>query len=649
MTSKELEEKAKKTDKNYIKDDGVVYIKLSDGRLWCPSLQARGTKYEITEISLKSMRDNTIRTKDFVAIDFETAKSYSNPCQIGIAVVRNGIIEESFERLIKPRDNKYSRDTIKVHGITPERTENEDEFPIVWNDIKQYFEDEYIVAHNAKFDISVLQSVLDEYKIDYPSIRSWMCTCELVHNWPLGVACEAFDIEFDEEKHHGARYDAEACAKIYLSIVNNESIVPNFNADEVRARHKAAEDRRKNVSLFCKKISLNKLYPEKDLSIVKNTDNPFYNKEILLTGDFCICDGDRKELGKVLHEMGAGFKGVASNKVDYFLVGSNPGSDKIRRIEEINAKGGTIVKINESELLDILEGRNWDKYKSLLACPQKKTVSYTIPNLFDSVQEISKNPFFDRRVCITGNFFIKKNDLKRKIETLGASKVDNKLTRDTHYLLIGSGPDEEVLKRLELNIHDGWNPIVLYENELKMILRGEYEKFHTDKIIRKNLHLTKNHYYFEAPVIMGEEMSSRITSPVIYDESGLINPLSQKEIFIAGNLSGNIELLSQIIGNMGGYANRIYYEDTNIILLGDSTFEKMINGETDETLLQIEKEYNNSQSPAFNIQFTSETELLCWVNRRLKMIENKYGKGFLENDNTAQLYNKYIESRKYNK
>lgn len=60
------------------------------------------------------------KISDFVAIDFETATEKS-PCQIGMAVVKDGVIIKTINRLIKPLNNIYNPYTISVHHITPEK------------------------------------------------------------------------------------------------------------------------------------------------------------------------------------------------------------------------------------------------------------------------------------------------------------------------------------------------------------------------------------------------------------------------------------------------------------------------------------------------------------------------------------------------
>lgn len=47
--------------------------------------------------------------KDFAAIDFETANNErTNVCSVGVVIVRNGEIVDSFYSLIQPEPNYYN-------------------------------------------------------------------------------------------------------------------------------------------------------------------------------------------------------------------------------------------------------------------------------------------------------------------------------------------------------------------------------------------------------------------------------------------------------------------------------------------------------------------------------------------------------------
>lgn len=61
---------------------------------------------------------------NFVAIDVENAvgKRWSI-CQIGLAIVENVEITQTFSKLVQPPQNEYAVGNINVHGITPGMTE----------------------------------------------------------------------------------------------------------------------------------------------------------------------------------------------------------------------------------------------------------------------------------------------------------------------------------------------------------------------------------------------------------------------------------------------------------------------------------------------------------------------------------------------
>ena len=61
--------------------------------------------------------------KDFAAIDFETANQQrTSVCSVGIVIVRDGEIADSFYSLIKPEPEYYSYWNTRVHGLTQEDT-----------------------------------------------------------------------------------------------------------------------------------------------------------------------------------------------------------------------------------------------------------------------------------------------------------------------------------------------------------------------------------------------------------------------------------------------------------------------------------------------------------------------------------------------
>lgn len=154
---------------------------------------------------------------NFIAIDFETAHA-NIPCEIGITKVENGLITETHSWLIKPSCYPYMNPwNQQVHGISSKQLQNALPFDELWTEIRHYFEDQIVVAHNAAFDIKVLQSVLLYYDIAFPYF-DYFCSVSLSRKaWKnltshsLGAMCSYHNITFN---HHRAGDDAKACALI---------------------------------------------------------------------------------------------------------------------------------------------------------------------------------------------------------------------------------------------------------------------------------------------------------------------------------------------------------------------------------------------------------------------------------------------------
>ena len=137
----------------------------------------------------------------FIAIDFETANSIrTSACSIGITFVENKKVVETKHFYIKPTPNYYNFINVGIHGITKKDTDDKKEFNELWQELKPYFENNKVVAHNASFDLSVLRALLEHYEIEFPKLEYYCTmlfsknTLKGLMNYQLSTISEYFNI-----------------------------------------------------------------------------------------------------------------------------------------------------------------------------------------------------------------------------------------------------------------------------------------------------------------------------------------------------------------------------------------------------------------------------------------------------------------------
>ncbi len=161
-----------------------------------------------------------IKADHFVAIDFETAnQSRDSACAVALVTVRSGKILARSQFLIKPPGSAFTN--TRINGISLEDVKNAPTFEEIWPEILPKIERaEFLAAHNASFDRSVLDVCCRKYGLAPPA-KPFECTVKWARKvWnlmptKLPDVCRFFDIPLI---HHDALSDAEACAKIMIKI-----------------------------------------------------------------------------------------------------------------------------------------------------------------------------------------------------------------------------------------------------------------------------------------------------------------------------------------------------------------------------------------------------------------------------------------------
>ena len=160
------------------------------------------------------------------AIDFETAnESPASVCSVGIAVMEDGCILDTYTTLIRPADNvsRFSKWNIAVHGIYPSDVKDAPSFCDIYSDITGILEGSLVTAHNAAFDMKCLKAACLNNGLPVPHLR-YFDTVQLsraifpaLDSHKLNIVCDYMHVELD---HHKADSDAYGCLMIAVNAMN---------------------------------------------------------------------------------------------------------------------------------------------------------------------------------------------------------------------------------------------------------------------------------------------------------------------------------------------------------------------------------------------------------------------------------------------
>ena len=162
---------------------------------------------------------------NYTVFDVETANSQrASICSIGIIRYENNQVIYEKEILINP-ETDFNYHNIMIHGIRPKDVADKPAFPEVWKEIKHYFDNTILVAHNAKsMDLCALYRTLEKYNLPLVN-NQYICTMELakkifrkdeVESYRLDALSDKFKIRLDH--HHNALDDTKACFEILKKL-----------------------------------------------------------------------------------------------------------------------------------------------------------------------------------------------------------------------------------------------------------------------------------------------------------------------------------------------------------------------------------------------------------------------------------------------
>ena len=163
---------------------------------------------------------------NFTAIDFETANSSAaSACSVGLVKVRDSIVVNRVAWFIRPPagfDHFTERNT-SIHGIRAPDVADAKFWSEQLPDLVAFADNDFLVAHNAGFDMGVISTACRASLIDIPDFR-YLCSLQVARktynldSYRLPVAAMAAG--FEDFAHHDALADSEACAAIVVHAAN---------------------------------------------------------------------------------------------------------------------------------------------------------------------------------------------------------------------------------------------------------------------------------------------------------------------------------------------------------------------------------------------------------------------------------------------
>lgn len=299
---------------------------------------------------------------DFITIDFETATAQrDSPCEIGLTFVKGGKIVETKSWLIKPRYEEFDFFNILIHGITPFHVANEPEFDKIWSEVGPMLENQFLIAHNAGFDISVLRRTLEYYQLPFPNLN-YSCSYifskkvwEGLPSYDLKTLCKLHNIKLN---HHRAAADSKATAELALKAfeiagVNSIEEFPEKLKTTIGKLYVGGYTSSETKRLYKKSEFANLIGDPSKL----NPESIFHGRTVVFTGT--LSSMVRADAQQMIVDIG-GFIGNGVTKdtdflivgqQDYRVVGDDGMSGKQEKAVKLIEKGSTLEIVSEEDFL----------------------------------------------------------------------------------------------------------------------------------------------------------------------------------------------------------------------------------------------------------------------------------------------------------
>ena len=194
-----------------------------------------------------NLQEYDLLGQEYVVFDTETTGFYVGSDQmieIGAVKIKDGVVTDRFDEFIDPK-RPLPQKIIDLTCITDDMLAGHESEEEVTRKFLEWTGDLPMVAHNAKFDIGFISAACSKYNLGEfkNTVLDTMSMARMLHpEWPnhkLTTLVRRYKIEWDEDAHHRADYDAEGTAHAFhkmceeLDSRNIETTTKLFNSVDI--------------------------------------------------------------------------------------------------------------------------------------------------------------------------------------------------------------------------------------------------------------------------------------------------------------------------------------------------------------------------------------------------------------------------------
>lgn len=292
-----------------------------------------------------------------VVFDIELLnKDESSVCSIGIVEMVDFKIVSTYYSLIRPWSMVYDRVCYSIHHISVNELKKERTFKEIWPEIRHYFEESIVVAHDINTDMIHLRATMKQQGIEYPHLYM-SCTNMLAHliypekeKYNLSELAAMHNVTF---KAHHALEDAKMCAYILKKMVEKDG---SETLRDLHMKHHMAFGEMKH-NYYRNVISAESVV---NLERLPDHKNELYHNIVCFTGKLSV---PKEELEEKTRQASALPVQQVTTQTNILVVGENGfykvrygnKNKKVLKALKLIKQGQDLKIIKENDYLKLLE------------------------------------------------------------------------------------------------------------------------------------------------------------------------------------------------------------------------------------------------------------------------------------------------------